>query len=99
VVQKCIVDSDWARGVGEGREPGGFSRGDQLFGRPDVVRRGLCKEVTPVGSFYSFDSFEVAELGLSCYAVGVGGMEFFGFPGGFRELLPESGQERGPPTF
>jgi len=81
VVQKRIVDSDWARGVGEGREPRAFSRGDQLFGCPDVVPSGLCKKISPVGSFCSFDGFEVAELGLSCYAVGVGGLDFFWLSG------------------
>ena len=60
VVQKRIVDSDWAPGVGKGRKPGGFSWGDQLFGRPYVVRRGLCKEISPICGFSSFDGFEVA---------------------------------------
>ena len=37
VIQKRFVNCDWVRGIGEGRKPGGFPRGDQLFGRPDVV--------------------------------------------------------------
>jgi len=56
-------------------------------------------EVRPIRGFRSFDGFEVAELRLSCYVVGVGGLGFLGFPGGFREFLPECGQERGPPGF
>jgi len=99
VVQEGIIDSYWVRGVGKGGEPGGLSWGDQLFGRPYVVRRGLCKEISPIRGLCSFDGFEVAELRLSCYAVGVGGLGFFGFPGGFREFLLESGKTRGPPTF
>jgi len=91
VVQKRVVDSDWVRGVREGREPGGFSWDDQLFGRPDVVRRGFGKEISPVGGLRSFDGFEVAELGLSCYAVGVGGLGFSGFSGGLCNLFSESG--------
>ena len=62
VVQKRLVNCDWIRGVGEGGEPGGFSWGDQLFGRPDVVRGGLCEKISPVGGFCSFDGFEIAEL-------------------------------------
>jgi len=91
VVQKCVVDCDWVRGVGEGGKPGGLSWGDQLFGRPDVVRRGFCEELGPLKGFCSFDGLEVAELRPSCYAVGVGGLGFFGpAGGGFREFLPES---------
>jgi len=48
VVQECIVDSDWVRGVGKGGKPGCLSWGDQLFGRPHVVRRGLSKESSPI---------------------------------------------------
>jgi len=68
-----------------------------LFGRPDVVWGGFRKEVSPVGGFGSFDGLEVAEFGLSGNAVGVRGPELFRSPGGFSELLSESGQERGPP--
>jgi len=77
IVQKGGVDCDWVRSVGEGREPGGFAQGDQLLGRPDVVRRGFCNQSSPVGGFCSLDGFEVAELGLSRSAVGVGGLHFF----------------------
>jgi len=91
VVQKRVVDRDWVRGVGEGREPGGFSPGDQLFGCPDVVRRGFCKEISPVGGLRSFDGFEIAEPGLSCYALGVGVLGFFRLSGGLYELFLQSG--------
>jgi len=86
VVQKCVVDCDWVSGVGEGREPVGFSWGDQLFGRPDVVWGGFCKEVSPVGGFGSFNGFKVAEFGLSGNAVGVRGLELFAL----REALVNS---------
>jgi len=98
VVQKRVVDTDWAPGVGKGREPEGLSWGEQQFGRPYVVRRGLCKEISPICGFCSFDSMEVAELQLSCYALGVGGLVFWTFLGGFRQFLPESGKMRGPST-
>jgi len=91
VVQKRTVDCDWVRGVGEGGAPGGLSCGDQLFGPPDVVSRGFCKKVSPIGGLCSFDGLEVAELRLSCYAVGIGGLGLFGPSGGFREFLLESG--------
>ena len=91
VIQKRLVDCNWARGVGEGGKPRGCSRVDQLFGRPDVVGGGSCKEVSPVGGFSALDGFEVAELRLSHYVVGVGGLRLFGFPGGSSEFLPESG--------
>ena len=77
VVQKRLVDCDWVRGVGEGGKPGGLSWCDQLFGRPDVVWRGFCKKVSPIGGLCSFDGLEVAELRLSCYAVEVGGLGSF----------------------
>ena len=99
MVQKRFVDPGWVRGVGEGGEPGGFSRGDQLLGRSDVVWGGFREEVGPVGGFGSLDGLEVSELGLSCNAVGVGGPELFGPTGGLCELLSDSGQERGPPSF
>jgi len=70
-----------------------------MFGRPYVVRRGLCKEVSPIRGFCSFDGFDLAELQLSWYAVGVGGLGFFGFLGGLREFLPESGKKRTLPTL
>jgi len=91
VVQMGVVDRDWVRGVGEGRESGGFSRGDQLFGLPDVVQRGFCKNIRPLGGLSPPDGFEIAELGLSCYAVGVGGLGFFGLLGGLCELFLEGG--------
>jgi len=74
VIQERVVDRDWVRGsVGEGGKSGGLSWDDQLLGRPDVVWGGFGKEVGPVGGFGPFDGFEVAELGLSCRGVGVGG--------------------------
>ena len=76
-----------------------MSWGDQLFGRPDVIWGSFRKEVSPVGSFGSFDGLKVAEFGLSGNAVGVRGPELFHFPGGFSEFFSESGQERGPPGF
>jgi len=99
MIQKRVVDCDWVRGVREGREPGGFPWGDQLFGVPDIVRGAFRKEIRPVGGFGSFDVFKMAELGLSSNAVGVKGPEFFCSWGGFCELLSESGQERGPPSL
>ena len=76
---------------GRDGEPGGFSRGDQLFGRPDVVWGGSCKKVSPVGGFSSLDGLEVAEFGLSCCVVGVSSLGFFGPSGDFCELFPEGG--------
>ena len=73
VFQKHLVDCDWVRGVREGRTSGRLSWGDLLPGRPDVVQGGFSKEISPVGGFGPFDGFEVAELGLSCHGVGVGG--------------------------
>ena len=77
MIQKRFVDCDWVRGVGEGRKPGGFAWGDQLFGHPDVVRGGFRKELGPVGGFGSHDGFPIAEFRLSHNAVGVRGPEFF----------------------
>ena len=37
MAQKRVVDRDWVRGVEEEGKPGGFSRGAQLFGNPNVV--------------------------------------------------------------
>jgi len=91
VVQERFIDCNWVRGIGQKGKPGGLSQGDQLFGRPDVVWRGFCKEISPVGSFSSSDTFEVAELRLSCCVVGVWGLGLFGSPGGFREFLSQSG--------
>jgi len=99
VIQKRVIYCDWVRGVGGRGEPGRLSWGNQLFGRPDVVRGGLCAEVSPVGGFSSFDGLKVAELGLSYNAVGVRGPEFFGCARGFPEFLSQSGKERGPPGF
>ena len=87
MVQKGVVDHDWVPGVREGGEPGGFSWGDQLLGRPDVVRGGLRKEIGPVGAFSSVDGFEIAELGLSCNIVGVGGQEFLALREAFANSL------------
>jgi len=56
-------------------------------------------EIGPVGGFSSFDGFEVAELGLSCYSIAVGGAELHRPAGGFCEFLSEAGQEWGPPSF
>jgi len=77
VIQKRVIYRDWVRGIRAGGEAGGLSWGDQLFGRPDVVRGGFCEEVSPVGGFSSFDGLEVAELGLSYNAVGVGSRVFW----------------------
>ena len=99
MVQEWFVDCNWVQGVGKGGKPGGLCWGDQLFGCSDVVWGGFYKEVRPISGFCSVDRLEIAELRLSCYVVGVGGLSFLGSPGGFRELLPESGQERGPPRF
>ena len=87
MVQKRVIDCDWARGVGKGGKPRGLSRGDQLFVRPDGVWGGLLKEISPVGGFGLLDGFEIAELGLSCQVVGFGGLDFLGSLGGFREFL------------
>ena len=70
-----------------------------MFGRPDVVRRGFCKEVSPVGGFCPLDNFEIARLGQSCNGVAVGGSDTLGLAGGLCELLPEGGEEWGPPCF
>jgi len=70
-----------------------------LLGRPDVVRGGLCEKVSPVGGFGLLDAFEVAKVRLSRDGVRVGGLKFFGPSGGFVELFPKGGQERGPPSF
>ena len=85
--------------MGEGGQPGGFSRGDRLFGRPDVVRAGFGREISPVGGLRSFDGFEVAKLGLCCHSVGVGGLELLGPTGCFCELLSEAGKECGAPSL
>ena len=87
VVEERVVDSDRVGGIRERGEPGGLSWGDQLLGRPDVVRGGFCEEISPVGSFGPLNGFEVAEPGLSCCGVGVGGPEFFSPAGGFCEFL------------
>ena len=44
VVQECIIDGDWGRGIWEGGKPRGLSWVDQLFGRPDVVRGGFSEQ-------------------------------------------------------
>ena len=99
MAQKRVVDRDWVRGVGEGGKPGGFSRGDQLFGRPNVVRGGFGKEIGPGGGLSSFDGFKVAKLGLSRHSVGVWGPELLGPAGCFCELFSEGGKEWGPPSL
>jgi len=99
VVQECVVDRDRVGGIGEGGESGALSGGDQLFGRPDVVRGGFREEIRPVGTFGSFDGFKVAKLSLPCCGVGVGGPQVFSFAGGFRKLFSEGGEQRGPPGF
>ena len=82
-----------------GGKSGALSWGDQLFGRPDIVWRGLCEEITSVGGFRPFNGYEIAKLGLPCYGVGVWDSEFVGSAGAFWEFLPEGGQEWGPPSF
>jgi len=83
----------------EGGQSGGLSRGDQLLGRPNDVCGGLGKEVRPVSGFGPFDGFEIAELGLPCCGVRVGGPEAFSPAGGFCEFLSEGGEEWGPPSL
>jgi len=97
MIQEGVVDCNGVGGVREGGKSGGLSWGDQLFGRPDIVCGGFCEEISPVGSFGSFYSLEVAELSLPSRGVGVGGPQFFRPAGGFCELLSESGEQRGPP--
>jgi len=99
VIQECVIDRNRVGGIREGGEPGGLSWGNHLFGCPNVVRGGFCEEVGPIGSLGSFNGFEVAELGLSCCGVGIGGPQFLGFAGSLRELFSESGEERGPPCL
>ena len=50
-------------------------------------------------AFALLKGFKVAELGLCCYSVGVGGPELLGHAGCFCELPSESGQEWGPPRL
>jgi len=83
MIQKCVVDCDWVGGIREVGKSGGLSWGDQLLGHPDVVRGGFCKKIGPVGGLSSFDGIQVAELGLSCYSIGVGGAQLLGPAGGF----------------
>ena len=99
MVQERIVDCDWVCGIGEGGESRGLSWGDQLFGGPDVVRGGLRKEVGPVGGLGSFYGFEVAELGLACYGIGIWGSKLLGPAGGFGEFFPEGSEEGSPPSL
>ena len=70
-----------------------------MLGRPDIVQRGFCYKMSPVGGFRPLNCFEVAKLGLSCYGVGDWGLELFGPAGGFGQFLPQSGQEGRPPDF
>jgi len=99
VAQKRTVDCNGVRGIREGGEPRGLSRGDQLFGGPDIVRGGFCKEIGPVAGLGSFYGFEVAELRLPCYGVGVWGSKLLGPTGSFGEFFPEGGEEGGPPSL
>jgi len=99
VVQYRFVDCSRTRPVGKRGKSGSLSRGDQFFGRPDVVRGGFCKEIGPVGGFCPLDTFEVPKPRLSRDGVGIGDFEFLGRSGGFRELFPKGGQEWGPPGF
>ena len=99
MIQQSFVNCYRAGGVGKGGESRGLSRGNQLFGRPDVVRGGLCEEISPVGGLRLLDAFEVAKLGLFRDGVGVGGLKFFGPSGGFRKFFPKGGQERSSPSF
>jgi len=99
MIQQRFVHCYRARGVGKRGKSRGLSRGNQLFGRPDVVRGGPCEKVSPVGGFCLHDALEVTKLGLSRDGVGVGGLKFFGPSSGFRKLFPKGGQERGPPSF
>jgi len=97
--QYRFVNCYRARGVGKGGKSGGLSQGDQLLGRPDVVRGSFCKKVSPVEGFRPLDAFEVTKLDLSRDGVEVGGLTFFALSGGFRELFPKGCQEWGPPRF
>jgi len=99
VIQECVVDCYGVGSIREGGKAGGLLWGDQLFGCPDVVRGGFCEEIGPVGSLRSFYGLEIAEFNLSCCGVEVGGPQFFGLASSFCELLPESGEEKGPPGF
>jgi len=99
MIQQGFVNCYRAGGVRKGGKSRGLSGGKQLFGRPDVVRGGLCEKVSPVGGLGLLDAFEVTKLGLSRDGVGVGGLQFFGPSGSFRKLFPKGGQERGPPSF
>ena len=72
MVQQRFVNCYRVGGVGKGGKSRGFSRGNQLFGRPDAIREGLCEKVGPVGGFCLFDALEVTKLGLFRDGVGVG---------------------------
>jgi len=99
VVEESVVDRDRVGGVREGGESGGLSWGDHLFGCPNVIRGGFCEEVSPIGSLGSLNGLEIAKLGLSCCAVGIGGSQTLGSAGSLCVLLPENGEERGPPCL
>ena len=99
VVEECVVDRDRVLSVGEGGESRGLSLGNQVLGRPDVVRAGFRQEVRPISGLGSFDGLEVDKLGQSCRRVGVGGPEFFRSAGSICELLPEGSEEWGPPSI
>jgi len=86
-VGEGVVDGDFVRGVREGGKSGGLSLGDQLFGRPDIVGGGFCEEISPVQGLSSFDGFEVAELGLPSYRLGVRVWSFMALPVAFVNSL------------
>jgi len=91
MVQQRFVNCYRARGVGKGGKSTELSRGDQLRGRPDVVRGSLCEEISPVVRFRLRNAFEVPMLGLFRDGVGVGGLKLFGPSGGLCKLFPKGG--------
>jgi len=61
----------------EGGETPCLSWGNELFGRPYVVRRGFGEEVSPIDGFSSFYGLEVADLGLPGHEEGIRAPVFF----------------------